>query len=66
MSAPDTNIEKQATRHWPSILGIFVALLLGVAIGLAIALVIDINGPQVTAAMPAAGLPQAMADVNAA
>ena len=66
MSAPDTNIEKQATRHWPSILGIFVALLLGVAIGLAIALVIDINGPQVTAALPAAEQQQVPADVSAA
>lgn len=49
MSAPDTNIDRQAKRHWASIAGICVALTLGVVIGLGIASVIDLNGPQVSA-----------------
>ncbi|GFE48571.1 hypothetical protein So717_03240 [Roseobacter cerasinus] len=49
MSAPDTNIERQAERHWVSITGICVALTLGVVIGLGLASVIDLNGPQVSA-----------------
>ncbi|WP_299965374.1 hypothetical protein [uncultured Roseobacter sp.] len=50
MSAPDTNIERQATRHWPSIIGICVALCVGVALGLSVASVLDLNGPQMTEA----------------
>ena len=51
MSAPDTNIEKQAARHWPSIIGICVALALGVAVGLFIASVTDVDGPSAGAAL---------------
>lgn len=50
MSAPDTNIDKQTKRHWPSILGIVVALGLGVLIGLWIAGAADVDGPQMTRA----------------
>lgn len=46
MSAPDTNIDKQTKRHWPAILGIVVALGLGVLIGLWIAGAADVDGPQ--------------------
>lgn len=46
MSAPDTNVERQTRNHWPPILGIAVALILGAAIGLLIAYVADVNGPQ--------------------
>ncbi|MCV3273924.1 hypothetical protein [Roseobacter sinensis] len=48
MSAPDTNIERQTDRHWPSIIGICFALAVGVAIGLGIAYVTDVDGPQVS------------------
>ncbi|MGZ2258361.1 hypothetical protein [Roseobacter sp. A03A-229] len=48
MSAPDTNIERQTHRHWPSIAGICAALALGVVIGLGVAYVTDLNGPQVS------------------
>lgn len=48
MSAPDTNIDRQTRRHWPSILGIAFALFLGVMIGLVIAYLSDLNGPQMT------------------
>lgn len=50
MSAPDTNIDKQTKRHWPSILGIVVALGLGVLIGLWIAGTADVDGPQMIGA----------------
>lgn len=48
MSAPDTNIDRQTRRHWPSILGICAALALGIVIGLLIASILNVNGPQVT------------------
>lgn len=46
MSAPDTNIERQAQRHWAPIFGICAALVIGVVLGLGIAYVTDLNGPQ--------------------
>ena len=48
MSAPDTNIERQTTRHWPALVGIGFALLIGVMIGLTLAYVTNLNGPQMT------------------
>jgi hypothetical protein len=50
MSAPDTNLEKQKSRHWPAIAGIVVALGLGVLIGLAIARSTDVDDAPVTPA----------------
>lgn len=50
MSAPDTNIDKQTQRHWPSILGICVALGIGVLIGLFLAGFISADDAQVPAA----------------
>ncbi|WP_300055880.1 hypothetical protein [uncultured Roseobacter sp.] len=49
MSAPDTNIDRQTRRHWPAILGISAAVLLGIVIGLFIASVMDVeDGPQMS------------------
>ena len=48
MSAPDTNLEKQKSRHWPAIAGILVALGLGVIIGLVLAGGTDVNDAPVT------------------
>jgi len=36
MSAPNTNIESQERRHWPSLLGIAISALVGAALGAAI------------------------------
>lgn len=37
MSAPDTSVERQRRHHLPSLLAIALSVLVGVAIGLAIA-----------------------------
>lgn len=44
MSAPDTNIEKQETRHKPALLGIKGAVIFGVVMVLLLLFVILNNG----------------------
>ena len=50
MSAPDTNLGKQKSRHWPAIAGIVAALGLGVLIGLGLAGTTDVDDAPVTPA----------------
>jgi hypothetical protein len=57
MSAPDTNLEKQKSRHWPAIAGIVVALGLGVIIGLSFAGGTDVDDAPVTPAETSAVTP---------
>ncbi|UWQ80466.1 hypothetical protein K3725_05540 [Leisingera sp. S132] len=54
MSAPDTNVERQAEKHKPSLLGIGAAVVFAlVSLGVFLAMVFDRGGEQDAVEVPA-------------